>query len=320
MPAVEKRISGEDGKAYDYESFVAYYKGIAKPKIIDKWWYECEVVPQRGKAKGKGKAEAKTTAKSKAGKASKAEPEPKAKVKAKAKAKVKATAKKEKRPPPSIKLTYFGIEGVAEKIRLALVIGKIPFEDDRIARDDWDKLKPTTKFGQLPLMKIGDGEPFAQSGAMLRYCGKLARLYPPYLTLKIEEAIGLEEDIGRAILPSLYIGMRPETYGYPADMSQEDKSKKQLELRAKLLEKPDGSLIKMLGWLQDMLKETDYIAGKQPTIADCQVMPRLRHLKKGVLDGIPATILDDFPKLNEYYDRFHAIPEVKAYYEKLAAA
>merc|ERR1712118_86554 len=55
---------------------------------------------------------------------------------------------------PTIKLTYFGIEGAAEKVRLALHIGKMAFEDERIDRDAWADLKPKTKFGQLPLMTI----------------------------------------------------------------------------------------------------------------------------------------------------------------------
>jgi len=257
-------------------------------------------------------------AKPKAKVKAKAAPEPKAK--AKAKAKVKAKAEKPKRAPPSIKLSYFGIEGVAEKIRLALVIGKVEFEDDRVDFARWAEMKPTTKYGQLPVMQIGDGEPFAQSGAMLRYCGRMARLCPPQSTLKIEEAIGLEEDIGRTVAPSLYMGMKPQQYGYPEDMPKEERTKIQLKLRATIIEKPDGPLFQQLGWMEKLLGEGPFMCGKSVTIADCQVIPRLRHLKKGILDGIPATILDDFPKLVEYYDRFHEIPEVKAYYEKLAAA
>merc|ERR1712110_739220 len=207
--------------------------------------------------------------------------------------------------------------GAAEKIRLALHLGKIEFEDERIKREDWEALKPKTKYGQLPMMKIGDGEPFAQSGAMLRHCGRLARLNPPHLLLKIEEAIGLEEDVGKSIMPSMYIGMRPHLYGHAADMPQAEKDKIQQKLRAALLEKPDGPLIKGLGYLENFLGDNDSMCGKSPTIADCQIIPRLRHLKKGVLDGIPKTIVDDYPKLSKYYDRFHAIPEVKAYYDSL---
>merc|ERR1712139_496715 len=102
-------------------------------------------------------------------------------------------------------------------------------------------------------------------------------------------------------------------YGYPADMPQEEKTKIQSGLRAKLTAE---TLPTMLGYMDAMLAKsgTGWFAGDKPTIADCQVIPRLRHLKKGVLDGIPTTIFDGFENLKKFYDAFHAIPEVKAYY------
>eukprot|EP00929_Paragymnodinium_shiwhaense_P109344 TRINITY_DN75750_c0_g1_i1.p1 TRINITY_DN75750_c0_g1~~TRINITY_DN75750_c0_g1_i1.p1 ORF type:complete len:221 (+),score=68.47 TRINITY_DN75750_c0_g1_i1:103-765(+) len=218
---------------------------------------------------------------------------------------------------PTIKLQYFAIEGVAEKIRLAFAIGGIDFEDERIQFPQWDALKPTTKYGQLPQMWV-DGKLVAQSGAMLRYAGKLGGLIPEddMKMLAVEEVIGLEEDIGKAVAPSLYIGMRPQVYGYPADMPKEEKSKIQLGLRATLME---GDLPKMLGYLENMLKEngTGWFVGDKPTIADCQVLPRLRHLTKGVLDGIPTTILEPYPELTAFKARMEDLPNVKAYYAKL---
>ena len=97
-----------------------------------------------------------------------------------------------------IKLTYFNIQGVAEKVRLALVLAGIPFVDERVPFDKWGALKPTTPYGQLPLMEINGGKPIAQSEAMLRYVGSLATakgvpLYPtadPDRLLAIEEAGG----------------------------------------------------------------------------------------------------------------------------------
>jgi len=79
-------------------------------------------------------------------------------------------------PPrlPTLKLTYFDIQGVAEKVRLALVLGKIPFEDVRVQMADWPALKASTPYGQLPMMSIDGAEPMAQSDAMLRYAGTLA--------------------------------------------------------------------------------------------------------------------------------------------------
>lgn len=62
--------------------------------------------------------------------------------------------------------------GVAEKVRLTCVMSGIPFSDVRVGFDQWPKLKPSTKFGQLPMMDV-DGKTVAQSNAMLTYLGKI---------------------------------------------------------------------------------------------------------------------------------------------------
>jgi len=216
----------------------------------------------------------------------------------------------------AIELTYFNIEGVAEKIRLALKIGGKEFVDKRITFDEWGPMKPTTKFGQLPLMTIDGGEPIAQSGAMLRYAGAISGLIPEGVMaqLRCDECIGLEEDIAKMIAPSMYIGMRPQNFGYPEDMSKEDKTEIQLRLRAKLME---GDLPRLLAGLEGLLvaNGTGWFAGDKVSIADCHVVPRIRHFKKGILDGIPSDIVDGYPKLTEWYERFMAIPQVAAHYD-----
>ena len=52
---------------------------------------------------------------------------------------------------PKLKLTYFNIKARAEPARLALHIAGIPFEDKRIAHEDWPALKATMPLGQVPV-------------------------------------------------------------------------------------------------------------------------------------------------------------------------
>ena len=80
-----------------------------------------------------------------------------------------------------IVLKYFPIMGAAERVRLALWLGGIEFEDVRVPPVDWAKLKGETPFGQLPVMSIDEGPYIAQSNAMLQYIGTLA----PRLCLRI---------------------------------------------------------------------------------------------------------------------------------------
>jgi len=81
---------------------------------------------------------------------------------------------------PSLKLTYFDIEGVAEQIRLTLKVQGILFEDERISFDEWPQMKAKTRFGQLPVLSIDGGPPVSQSGAILRLCARLKSNYNLY--------------------------------------------------------------------------------------------------------------------------------------------
>lgn len=73
---------------------------------------------------------------------------------------------------PTIKLTYFNIEAAAEKVRLALAVTNTPFEDVRIAFPQWADMKPSTKYGVLPIMEV-NGTELHQSMAQLRYVATL---------------------------------------------------------------------------------------------------------------------------------------------------
>jgi hypothetical protein len=54
-----------------------------------------------------------------------------------------------------LKLTYFDFHGGrGEPARLALSIGGLPFEDDRVAFADWERRKEATPFGALPVLAV----------------------------------------------------------------------------------------------------------------------------------------------------------------------
>jgi hypothetical protein len=44
---------------------------------------------------------------------------------------------------PVYKLTYFNLKALGEPIRFLLSYGNIPFEDKRIEKEDWPKVKPS---------------------------------------------------------------------------------------------------------------------------------------------------------------------------------
>ena len=88
-----------------------------------------------------------------------------------------------------LKLTYFDFHGGrGEPARIALSMGGIPFEDDRVKGTDWERRKPDTPFGALPLLEK-DGEILAQSNAINRYVGRLTTVSYTHLTLPTTERV-----------------------------------------------------------------------------------------------------------------------------------
>jgi glutathione S-transferase len=217
---------------------------------------------------------------------------------------------------PSVKLTYFDIEGAAEPIRLALVLSGTPFEDERVAFQDWAALKPTTPYGQLPLLTV-DGKLYTQSKAMLRWVGSSCSktLYPADKLLEVEEAIGLIEDLIGSWTPALSISMKPTKYGYPAEYPKtEEGLKKILELRTDFVQ---NQLPVYLTYIENLISKHGgkwLVAGDEPTIADCLTVATLRGFTRGHIDNVPTTCLDTHPKVVEYIKNFCALEPIQGRY------
>ena len=67
--------------------------------------------------------------------------------------------------------------------------------------------------------------------------------------------------------------------------------------------------------IKKKLEENEYLTGPKVTIADVQFLTTVRWMSSGILDGIPATCLDPFPKIKAFKEKMEAIPEVAAYLE-----
>jgi glutathione S-transferase len=200
-----------------------------------------------------------------------------------------------------LKLTYFDFHGGrGEPARLALSIGGIPFEDDRVAFTDWEGRKADTPFGALPVLEV-DGQILAQSNAINRYVGKLANLYPsdPWQAALCDEAMEAVEDIITQIVATLFL--------------PEGEKKTQREALV------EGPIPFYLERLQQRLDAHGgrYFADDQLSVADLKVFVWIRQLKSGVLDHVPTDLPDRIaPKLVEHYERVKNETGVKAYYSK----
>ncbi|XP_038062072.1 S-crystallin SL11-like [Patiria miniata] len=77
---------------------------------------------------------------------------------------------------PSYKLLYFDTRGRAEATRMLFAVANQEFEDVRITKEDWPKVKPTTPQGHIPVLVV-DGKQLPQSAAIESFVAKELGLY-----------------------------------------------------------------------------------------------------------------------------------------------
>jgi prostaglandin-H2 D-isomerase / glutathione transferase len=176
----------------------------------------------------------------------------------------------------------------AEISRIALHASGQPFEDVRLQRDEFRALKASGElpFGQVPALKVGDTF-IAQTGAIARYCGRLAGLYPQdaLMQAQVDQVIDTLSDI------TMHLG-RSMRITDPEEKSQ---------ARAVLAEE---TLPLWLGFLERLLNKSDshFFVGSALTMADLAVWRGMGWLTGGIIDGIPSTLLNDFPQLQTHFD------------------
>ncbi|HAN32306.1 MAG TPA: hypothetical protein DCQ06_11980 [Myxococcales bacterium] len=189
----------------------------------------------------------------------------------------------------------------AEVCRLALHLGGIEFEDVRPNRQQSQQMKRDHElpFGQLPVLYVGD-EVIAQTGAIARYCGRLAGLYPhddPLKAARVDAVIDAATDITWLIRPSI----------------REPDPAKKLAMRAQIVE---TSLPTWLGHLQRWLEchgDQGFVVGESLTIGDLALWRLVGWLRSGVLDGIPENIGEHLPLLMAHQHKIGSIEPIAAW-------
>ncbi len=191
----------------------------------------------------------------------------------------------------------------AEVLRVSLHISNIPFEDIRITRDEFIAMIKTgllpngrrVPFHQLPVIEV-DGKIIGQTGAIARYCGKVSNLYSDddINAAKIDQIIDAATDITNLVSPTI---------------REKDEGKK-IEDRLKLKNK---FLPRWFKYLENILSEdtSDWFVENKMTIADIAMWRLLGWLTSGIIDGIPTTIVDKYPKLKNIHYKVHHHPKVQ---------
>ncbi|KAJ3314679.1 hypothetical protein HDV04_005685 [Boothiomyces sp. JEL0838] len=195
----------------------------------------------------------------------------------------------------TIKLTYFDTRGRGENIRVALSLAKIPFEDERLSKEQFEERKEAFPFLQLPCLTV-DGQIYCQSVSILRYIGKIGKLYPedPLLALKVDSIIDYTEEIRDVMAPSF---------------KEEDEAKR-IAMREGYVQ---NDFPRMFARLEKYVDSDEFCVGTTTTIADIAVSYLVTMMTIGFIGGVPKNVLDGYPKLLGIKKRFTELPEYQAW-------
>jgi len=199
------------------------------------------------------------------------------------------------------KLTYFDSPASrGEECRLALFAAGVDFEDNRLKREAWPALKPTTPFGSLPVLEIQDQPPLGQSTAILTLVGRLHGLHPKdaFEAARHEAIMQHAEDLRAHLTPSLR-------------MTDEAEKKAAREKLAATYLPTWGAHTE-----KNIRGDGPFFGGATLSVADIKLYMIVHWFKGGVIDHIPTTVLDGFPKLVRIHDAVQNHPRIKAWYAR----
>ena len=212
---------------------------------------------------------------------------------------------------PKLTLNYFPIAGRAEPIRLSLAVGGVPFTNKVLSFSAFAESKSSLPLGQLPTLDLDFGDTkktLTQSSAVLRYVGKLGGLYPrndDVTSLEIDEILSILDDL-RSPLVLTILGKIKALLSDDTDFTSEEK----IEIRTRWLNK---TLPRFLGFIEKKISENSsgWVVGESISIADLAVYCELAWFSSGILDGIPANVLDSYPACTQLMQKVKSHEGVK---------
>ena len=181
------------------------------------------------------------------------------------------------------KFTYFDTGGRAVACRICLfkAFGKDGWEDDRLkdyATQQSMKAEGKFPLGSVPVLTLDGGEQICQSEAICRYAAKVAGLYPADALAALEVdmvATSFMEVLGKC----------------PQDPDNEKKKALREEYAA-------GWMLRAMTFLEKTYSKTDSAFLQNTlTMADLHLLMVVDMILLGQFDYVPATYMDQFPKL-----------------------
>jgi len=195
------------------------------------------------------------------------------------------------------KLTYFDAPvSRGEECRLALHVAGVDFEDDRVKRADWPAVKAAAPYGAVPVFTMPGHAPVAHSTAILTLIGRQWGLHP---TDNVEAArhegmMSFVEEMRHHIGPTMGI---------------KDEAAKKAAREAIA----NDYLPKWAAYAEKQIGEGPFLSGATLNVADIKLYMGVRWFRSGVVDHIPGSVFDAFPKLVRHHDAVANDPRIAAW-------
>lgn len=190
---------------------------------------------------------------------------------------------------------------------MVLLLGGIPFADERFSVTAWQEAKSRTKWRKAPVLITPQGREMSQSLAIAKCLAKQVRVdgYPLFpedgdQAFFVEEMLALLEDIRHKLTSTCSIKN--------ADQEREAVAK---------LFAPNGDCSVTLDKMDTLVGE-GFMVGEILTLADIWAFFLFNFLRTGFWPGVPVDYLTYYPRLAAVVGKVGAIPKLKAYYEEMA--
>ncbi|SPH17468.1 hypothetical protein DEA8626_00991 [Defluviimonas aquaemixtae] len=192
---------------------------------------------------------------------------------------------------------YFDFAGSrGEEVRLALLIAGVPFDDDRIGRDEFAGIKTELPFGSLPVLEVPGHGIFAQTNAILRLIGRLHGLHPddPWDAARHDAVLEACEDLRHRISAT-------------SRLTQAAERKTARQALA------DGFIPHWAQGIEGLIGDSPFVGTTQPAVADIKIHMIEKALRGGNFDDIPTTVLDPYARIQVVAHGVASHPAVQAW-------
>lgn len=198
------------------------------------------------------------------------------------------------------RVTYFDLAGSrGEEVRLALCLAGQAFDDNRLDREAFLKLKPELPFGSVPVLEVQGHGLLSQTNAILRLLGRRHGLYPeePFEAARHDTLMDAVEDLRHKISPTQRM----------ADPAAKTAARRQLA---------EGYIPHWGRGVEQLIGPGSFVGGERPGVADIKLYMADRWISSGVLDDLPKDLFDPCPRLKAVARGIASHPAVQAWYAK----